>query len=135
MSLVIALGNMPAEGATARPAKDITEQAKAVTAAAHYLQQREPVQEQKPVEKPTPARDRNRVKLSYKETRELEALPGEIEALEAEQQALMARMSEPEYFRQAPDVLRADRARSAEIEALLMEKLERWHALEEKVKP
>jgi hypothetical protein len=38
MSLVMALGNIPAEGATARPAKDITEQAKAVTAAAHYLQ-------------------------------------------------------------------------------------------------
>ena len=38
ISLVVALGNIPAEGATARPAKDITEQAKAVTAAAHYLQ-------------------------------------------------------------------------------------------------
>ena len=73
-----------------------------------------------------------RVKLTYKETRELEALPGEIEALEAEQQALAAKMSEPDYFRQGPDALRADRARAAEIEALLMEKLERWHALEEK---
>jgi hypothetical protein len=41
-------------------------------------------------------------------------------------------MSEPQYFRQPPEALRADRARSAEIEALLMEKLERWHALEEK---
>jgi ATP-binding cassette subfamily F protein uup len=77
------------------------------------------------------SRTRNRVKLSYKETRELEALPGEIEALEAEQQALGARMSEPEYFRQGADILRADQARSAEIEALLTEKLERWHALEE----
>ena len=37
-SLIMALGYMPAEGATARPAKDISEQAKAVTAAAHYLQ-------------------------------------------------------------------------------------------------
>jgi ATP-binding cassette subfamily F protein uup len=76
------------------------------------------------------SRTRNRVKLSYKETRELEALPGEIESLEAEQQALAARMSEPEYFKQSADILRADQARSAEIEALLMEKLERWHALE-----
>jgi ATP-binding cassette subfamily F protein uup len=79
------------------------------------------------------SRDRNRAKLSYKETRELEALPGEIEALEAEQQALAARMSEPQYFRQSAEALRVDRARSAEIEALLMEKLERWQALEEKV--
>lgn len=38
ISLVMAFGSMPAEGATARPAKDITEQAKAVMAAAHYLQ-------------------------------------------------------------------------------------------------
>ena len=38
MSLVIGLGSMPAEATTARPAKDITEQATAVTAAAHYLQ-------------------------------------------------------------------------------------------------
>jgi len=74
------------------------------------------------------------VKLTYKETRELEALPGEIEALEAEQQALHARMHEPEYYRQPPDVLRGDSQRGAEIEALLMEKLERWEALESKAR-
>jgi ATP-binding cassette subfamily F protein uup len=69
-------------------------------------------------------------KLSYKESRELEALPMEIEALEAEQTALHARMVEPDYYRQPPDVLRADQARSTEIERLLMEKLERWEALD-----
>jgi ATP-binding cassette subfamily F protein uup len=99
-----------------------------------YLRQRVSVEEEKVLEKPTPVRERNRAKLSYKETRELEALPGEIEALEAEQQALAAKMSAPEYFRQAADALRADQARSARIEALLMEKLGRWHALEEKVR-
>jgi ATP-binding cassette subfamily F protein uup len=78
--------------------------------------------------------ERSRVKLSYKETRELEALPREIEALEAEQQALTARVSSPDYYRQPPDILRADQARSTEIEAQLMEKLERWEALEAKVK-
>ena len=78
------------------------------------------------------SRDRNRAKLTYKEARELEALPGEIETLEAEQRALAARMSGPDYFRQPPEALRADRARSEEIETLLMQKLERWHALEEK---
>jgi ATP-binding cassette subfamily F protein uup len=74
-------------------------------------------------------------KLSYKETRELEALPGEIESLEAEQKALHARMHEPDYYRQPPDALRADSARSAEIERLLMEKLERWEALDAKSRP
>src|SRR3954469_5275328 len=71
-------------------------------------------------------------KLTYKETRELESLPQEIETLEAEQRALYARMHEPDYYRQAPDALRADRERTDEIERLLMEKLERWEALEGK---
>jgi ATP-binding cassette subfamily F protein uup len=71
-----------------------------------------------------------RAKLSYKETRELAALPGEIEALEAEQRALTERMSAPDYYRQPPDTLRADKARVTEIEKLLMEKLERWETLE-----
>ncbi|HEX9183790.1 MAG TPA: ATP-binding cassette domain-containing protein [Burkholderiales bacterium] len=79
-----------------------------------------------------PAREKTRVKLSYKETRELEALPDEIEALEAEQTALTSKMSAPDYFKQPPDVLRADQKRVGEIEALLMEKLERWEALEAK---
>jgi ATP-binding cassette subfamily F protein uup len=97
-----------------------------------YLRQRPAPAEEIREEKTAPARSRTRVKLTYKETRELEALPAEIEALEAEQQALAARMSEPEYFKQPPEILRSDRARSEEIEALLMEKLERWHALEER---
>jgi ATP-binding cassette subfamily F protein uup len=74
-------------------------------------------------------------KLTYKETRELESLPAEIEALEAEQKTLHARMHAPDYYRQPPDALRADQQRSAEIERLLMEKLERWEALEAKATP
>src|ERR1700741_1319882 len=83
--------------------------------------------------RPPPARGERGVgsrKLSYKETRELESLPGEISALEAEQRALTAKMSEPGYYRQPPGALREDQRRSAEIEKLLMEKLERWEALE-----
>ena len=73
-----------------------------------------------------------KAKLTYKETRELESLPAEIEALEAEQRALAERMSAPDYFRQPPDALRADRARGEEIEALLMQKLERWQSLDDR---
>ena len=76
-----------------------------------------------------------RSKLSYKETRELESLPAEIAALEAEQRELSAKMAAPDYYRQPPAVLRADRERSAGIEALLMQKLERWEALEKKKPP
>jgi ATP-binding cassette subfamily F protein uup len=93
-----------------------------------------PAQAPKPEAKPAPQRERSRAKLSYKETRELEALPGEIEALEAEQSTLAAKMHDPEYFRQEAAVLRADQARNAEIDALLTEKLERWEALEAKAK-
>jgi len=79
-------------------------------------------------------REKTRVKLSYKETRELEALPGEIEALEAEQKALFERMHAPDYYRQPPEALRADQQRSEQIEALLLEKLERWEMLEARAK-
>ena len=41
-------------------------------------------------------------------------------------------MHAPDYYRQPPDALRTDRARTEEIERLLMEKLERWTALETK---
>jgi ABC transport system ATP-binding/permease protein len=77
-------------------------------------------------------REKSKLKLSYKETRELEALPREIEALEAEQKALAGKMSAPEYFRQGAELLKADQKRAEEIEALLMKKLERWEALEAK---
>jgi ATP-binding cassette subfamily F protein uup len=77
-------------------------------------------------------REKGKVKLSYKETRELQSLPKEIEALEAEQGLLAAKASAPEYFRQSPEVLKADQQRNAEIEARMMEKLQRWEALESK---
>src|SRR3954465_7700582 len=100
---------------------------------ADYLRQRpaSAVHPRPPSIEPKRAGSR-RMKLSYKETRELEALPGEIEMLEAEQQGLAPKRRLPDYFRQSPEALRAERARTAEIEALLMEKLERWHALEER---
>jgi ATP-binding cassette subfamily F protein uup len=75
-----------------------------------------------------------RTKLSYKEQRELDGLPDEIAALEQEQQVLAAKMHGAEYFKQDAEAIRADTARSAELESLLMEKLERWDALESRVK-
>src|SRR5690606_32882087 len=75
-------------------------------------------------------RPRQRQKLSYHEQRELAALPGRIEALEAEQAALHGKMTAPDYFRNPPEVLRDDQQRHDEIEASLMELLERWEALE-----
>ncbi|HEY1287442.1 MAG TPA: ATP-binding cassette domain-containing protein [Burkholderiales bacterium] len=83
-----------------------------------------------PGERKASPREKPRIKLTYKETRELESLPKEIEALEAEQKSLHAKMNEPQYYRQPPETLRANQRRVAEIEDLLLAKLERWHQLE-----
>ena len=101
-----------------------------------WLRQRAEPAERAQSEKKTPAaaRDRSRAKLSYKESRELEALPAELEALEAEQRALAEKMSDPAYYRQDPATMRDDQRRSEQIDALIHEKLERWEALEAKQK-
>jgi ABC transport system ATP-binding/permease protein len=77
---------------------------------------------------------RGKSKLSYKEARELERLPAQLEALEAEHRALAAKMAGPDYYRQAPEAIRTDQARTAEIEAQIHAGLERWEALEAKAK-
>ena len=87
--------------------------------------------EERPAAK-APARDKARSKLSYKEQRELEALPKEIEALEAEQKALEEKMSAGDYYKLGAEELRRDRKRAEEIERELMGKLERWEKLEGK---
>jgi ABC transport system ATP-binding/permease protein len=71
-----------------------------------------------------------RPKLSFKESRELAALPAEIAALETEQRELTARMCRPDYFREGAERMRTDRTRAAEIEAHLSARLARWEELE-----
>jgi ABC transport system ATP-binding/permease protein len=78
-----------------------------------------------------PAREKPRTRMSYKDLRELEGLPGEIEALEREQTELNARMSGGDYHRQGSQVMRDDSKRAGEIEQLLLAKFARWEALEE----
>ncbi|HVC31159.1 MAG TPA: ATP-binding cassette domain-containing protein [Steroidobacteraceae bacterium] len=76
------------------------------------------------------AQPKPRMRLGYKEQRELGSLPGEIEALEQEQAAITTRMSAPDYHQQGAPQIRADRKRIGEIEAMLLAKFERWEALE-----
>lgn len=71
------------------------------------------------------------VKLSYKEQRELDALPDEIAALEAEQAEINTQLSYPEIFKDY-EKAGALQNRAEEIEMLLLEKLERWELLETK---
>jgi len=75
-------------------------------------------------------RTKQPAKLSYQTKRELESLPGEIEALEREQTELNVRMSSPEYHREGNEQFKRDRKRAEEIEALLAQKFARWDTLE-----
>ncbi len=68
-------------------------------------------------------------KLSYKEQRELEALPARIEALETEQQAIAARLASADLYVQEPQLVAGLHARHGVIEEDLMRALERWEAL------
>ena len=92
----------------------------------------EPRTSKKPEEAVPSASAQRRAKLSYKEQRELASVPGDIEALEAEQRALAERTSEAGYYTQDARKIKQDQLRAQEIEALLLEKLERWEALEAK---
>ncbi len=98
-----------------------------------WLEQRPRPPAAMPSPRPEPsARERPKPKtaLSYKEKRELESLPEEIEALEREQSGLIDRMSAADYHRQGGGQIRLDRQRLDEIAALLQEKFARWEGLE-----
>jgi ATP-binding cassette subfamily F protein uup len=69
-------------------------------------------------------------KLSYNEQRELEALPARIEALEAEQTALAARVAHPEFYKESADAIAAALDRVAAIERELLDSYARWDALD-----
>jgi ATP-binding cassette subfamily F protein uup len=69
-------------------------------------------------------------KLSYKEQRELEALPGKIEALEAEQSQLHTLMGDADFYRQPADRITAAMERLKAITGELDACYERWQALE-----
>ena len=76
-----------------------------------------------------------KVKLSFKEQRELAQLPEELDALEREQAALMARMSGVDYHKQGAAQLKADRDRLEEIERQQAVKFERWELLDQRATP
>lgn len=71
-------------------------------------------------------------KLSYKESRELEQLPLQIEALETEQRTLAEAMSGSDYHKRGSEQMRKDAARATEIEQALEVAFERWAELDAK---
>jgi ABC transport system ATP-binding/permease protein len=71
-----------------------------------------------------------RTKLSFNEQRELAALPARIEALEHERDALRARTTGPEFYKETAADIRAALARLEGIDVELVEAYERWGTLD-----
>ena len=81
---------------------------------------------------PQPAKAAPRSKLSYKEARELETLPAQLGALEAEQAQIAERLADPALYQAGSQEAAALQARSDAIESELLAALARWEALEAK---
>jgi len=77
---------------------------------------------------PAPAAAKPR-KLSYKEQRELDELPGRIEKLEAEQVSLATLLADADAYTRDPKGVAAAQARVALIDDELLVAMERWEVL------
>ena len=75
-------------------------------------------------------RQRPATKLGYKDQRELDALPAEIEELEAAIAILQKTVAEPGFYAQDTVAVRETLERLAESEAELERRVERWGELE-----
>lgn len=90
-------------------------------------------------EKPTKSKPKPKavpkkpIKLSYKEQRELEALPHRIEALEAEQQALYEAVSDPDFYKKQKAEITDIRSRLNAVESEITLAYERWEALDKRL--
>jgi ATP-binding cassette subfamily F protein uup len=105
-----------------------------------WLRQRP--EEELPVAKPAPARSeaarlepaqsspqRSR-RLTYKQQRELDALPQRIENLEAELSQLQRQMADPAFYRQAPAEIIRVKSRLETLQNEVTEAYRRWEELE-----
>jgi ATP-binding cassette subfamily F protein uup len=82
---------------------------------------------------PKPARPRSDSrprKLTFKEDRELDALPERIETLEAEHQALVDTLADPATYRGERQAIAKSKGRLETLEADLSAAYERWEQLE-----
>ncbi len=70
-------------------------------------------------------------RLTFKERRERDALPGSIEKIDAEIAALHAEMAQPDYYRQTGPRIAEQAARLKQLENDLATAYERWEELEQ----
>ena len=87
---------------------------------------------------PTPAavveKPKANNKLSFKESRELEELPKQIEALEQEQIEIATHLADGAIFRSDAKRAQQLQTRSEAIDGLVLELMSRWEALEKKLR-
>ena len=69
-------------------------------------------------------------KLSFKEQRELDALPALIADLEAEQKIISTQLADPDIYKQKPQELQRLNQRFAALDAQLLDALEKWEQIE-----
>jgi len=74
----------------------------------------------------TPAKKR----LSYKDQRELDALPAQLEALEAERATLQAEVADPQFYSREHTVVAARLKSLSDLEARIEAAFARWEELE-----
>ncbi len=102
---------------------------------ADWLRQRDPVKLKQTTAGRKPVRklakpDTRPTRLSYKDQRELDRLPRQIEALEAEIEDIHRRMSDPAFYQLAGDEIAGTRQRLADAEDELQTAYQRWEELE-----
>jgi ATP-binding cassette subfamily F protein uup len=85
---------------------------------------------QSPPATPRPGRPDKPRRFLNREQRELDSLPGEIEALESEQEEIAAALADPARLKAEPAFPRAAQVRIQEIDTELHRKYARWEELE-----
>ena len=96
-----------------------------------WLRQRTQQLNQSRKPKKTDTRNKKKTaKMSYKDQRELDALPGQIEKLEIDIAEISQLMSDPDFFKSARDQVQKTENRLSELQKQLSQCYERWEILE-----
>lgn len=101
----------------------------------HYKPKEEPIEKKEDSDaKPVSRKPRQtKIKLTYKENKELESLPEQLMQLEAQRDALLAAMSAPNYYTtHSAQEIKEQNETAQQLEVQINQGYQRWEELEEK---
>jgi len=104
----------------------------------HRLDDKKQAEKDSKIVKPPQKQEKNEKtskalkKLPYKEQKELDDLPLNIETMEEEKNAIEARFCDPDYFTNNAEAYQKDQQRLATLDEQLLDAYARWESLEEK---